>query len=123
MFTLIVMVFSACFAYMTRASESPLFPYHAASLQIVGTVPSGLNILRMPTFQHNWLSLMVDVIPLTIVSFMESITIATKVASQKGQLDMLNHSQELIALGIGNMCNAFASGFPVAGSFSRYAPM
>jgi MFS superfamily sulfate permease-like transporter len=61
----------------------------------------------------------IDVLPLTLVSYMESISVATKIATQKGQLSTLCPSQELVALGVGNLCNAFTSGFPVSGSFSR----
>ena len=92
---------------------------HARALQVIGSVPSGLSILRVPSMEQPWLPLLVDSVPIALISYMESISVATKIATAKGYISMLNPSQELFALGLGNVCNAFVSGFSVSGSFSR----
>jgi high affinity sulfate transporter 1 len=93
--------------------------HHARALKVVGVVPPGLDIFHSRVFAHDFGQVIVDVIPLTIISFMESYAVARKTSAIRGQLWILNASQELFALGVGNMLNSVASGYPVSGSFSR----
>ncbi|KAJ1433301.1 sulfate transporter family-domain-containing protein [Ochromonadaceae sp. CCMP2298] len=118
MSTLLAMVISAKVAFDIRSERTD---YHAKNLPIVGEVPAGLNIFKMPVFEHSFSTFFGDVLPLTIISFMESYSVAKKIAAQKNTLSDLNPSQELLALGLGNICNMFATGYPVSGSFSRSA--
>jgi len=115
---LIATVIAAKVAYDIRSTNST---YHAQNLEIVGEVPAGLDIFRTPVFEQNFPSFFLDLLPLTIISYMESFSVARKIAAKKGTLSDLNPSQELLALGLGNICNMFATGYPVSGSFSRSA--
>jgi len=93
--------------------------YYKYSLKVVGPVVSGLNILRTPTLKWPFGELLVDVIPLTLIAFMESWAVARKMAVISNELHILNASQELWAIGLANLLASVGSAFPVAGSFSR----
>ena len=114
--TLLSLIIAAHMAYEIRDFNPT---YHARALKVVGNVPPGLSIFRKPQFNQSLGQLFIDVIPLTIISYMESFSVARKTAASKGQLSFLNPSQELVALGVGNMLNTISSGYPVSGSFSR----
>jgi len=116
--TLLAMVIAAKVAYDIRSTNQT---HHAQHLNIVGDVPAGLDIFRAPNFKESFSTFFFDLLPLTIISYMESFSVARKIAAQKGTLSTLNPSQELVALGLGNMVNMFATGYPVSGSFSRSA--
>ena len=88
-------------------------------MKIVGVVTPGLHILRVPSMSWNFGKLLGDVFPLTLIAFMESYSVAHRIANQKNELHLLNASQELWAVGAANMMAAVCSGYPVAGSFSR----
>jgi hypothetical protein len=62
-----------------------------------------------------------SVIPITLIAFMESYSIARNIAGQRNELHYLSATQEMWANGIGNMVAAGSSGYPVSGSFSRSA--
>lgn len=93
--------------------------WYAQNLKIVGDVPSGLDIMRSPSMSWDFGTLLPDVLPLTLIAFMESYSIAKKTATMRGELHTLSASQELWAIGTSNIMGAFSSGFPVAGSYSR----
>ncbi len=93
--------------------------WYAQNLKIVGDVPSGLDIMRSPSMKWDFGTLLPDVLPLTLIAFMESYSIAKKTATMRGELHTLSASQELWAIGTSNIMGAFSSGFPVAGSYSR----
>ena len=120
-------------ATMDLMQDPSLIPYSVSSttylgymqnhISIVGAVTTpgtgSLNFARTPQMIKPFGSILVDSIPLTFVLFMESIAVARRIAAQRNQLHILNASQEMFALGIGNFFGALSSGFPVAGSFSR----
>lgn len=93
--------------------------WYAYALKCVGDVPSGLNIARVPRLEHPFGQLIIDVLPLTLIAFMESYSVARKLATIKNQLHLLNASQEMFAVGLGNILGSVTSAYPVAGSFSR----
>jgi SulP family sulfate permease len=84
-------------------------------------VPTGLDIFRVPSFDEPFLGFVVEILPLTIIAYMESYAVARKLAQQYGYLSTLNPSQELWALGLGNIIGCVTSAYPVSGSFSRSA--
>ncbi len=49
--------------------------YYARKLKIVDVVTPGLNILRIPTMKYNFGILLGDVLPLTLIAFMESYSV------------------------------------------------
>ncbi|XP_067134103.1 sodium-independent sulfate anion transporter-like isoform X2 [Centruroides vittatus] len=61
--------------------------------------------------------LRIGVIMIPVISILEAIAIAKAFAKGK----KLDASQEMIALGIGNIMGSFVSSFPATGSFSRTA--
>lgn len=93
--------------------------YYAASLKCVGYTPGGINIIRIPTLSVPFGKLIVDVLPLALIAFMESYSVARKMASIRNELHILNASQELWAVGVANLLGSVSSAYPVAGSFSR----
>lgn len=95
--------------------------YHARTLRVVGTVPPGLDIFRIPSFPFPLGQVFADVIPITIIAYMESFSVSRKMAAARGQLSDLNASQELVAIGLGNMVNAISSGYIVTGTMGRSA--
>ncbi|NUG09439.1 sulfate permease, partial [Acinetobacter bereziniae] len=87
-------------------------------IKTVGEIPSGFPPFAMPYW--NW-DLVIQLLPgaamITMVSFVESISIAQTTAFQ--QRSELNSNQELIALGLANFSAGITSAFPVTGSLSR----
>ncbi len=87
---------------------------------VVGVIPRGLPSITVPKF--DWV-IMVQLLPMAIVisllGFMEAISIAKAMAARTGQ--RLDPNQELIGQGLANMVGAFSLSYPVSGSFSRSA--
>lgn len=100
-------------------NTNPQGSNYAKGLKIVGTLPSGLNIFRPLGNKFDWGSIFNDTLPLTLISFMESYSVARALAVKRNELHILNANQELFAVGMANMLGSFASAFPVSGSFSR----
>ena len=127
-FAAIIISAKACY---TLKQDSKLHPYSVYdkifidymqhNIGVVGTVVSGtgLNFGRIPKFRYPWGQFFLDVLPLTFVLFMESYSVARRIAAQRNQLHILNASQEMFANGIANLLGACSSAYPVAGSFSR----
>jgi sulfate permease, SulP family len=87
-------------------------------VRIVGTVPKGLPKLTLPPFEAGlWAKLVVPALLISIVGYVESISVALTLAAKKRQ--RVDPDQELIALGMSNVGTAFSGGFPVTGGFSR----
>ena len=87
-------------------------------VKIVGTVPKGLPKLTLPPFEAGlWAKLVVPALLISIVGYVESISVALTLAAKKRQ--RVDPDQELIALGMSNVGSAFSGGFPVTGGFSR----
>lgn len=87
-------------------------------VRIVGDVPQSLPPFTMPGFDLDLLQqLMVPAILISIIGFVESVSVAQTLAAKKRQHIDLN--QELIGLGAANLGAAFTGGFPVTGGFSR----
>ena len=87
---------------------------------VVGNIPRGLPAFGVPQIDLN---MMLKIIPIGIIisllGFMEAISIAKAMAAKTGQ--RLDPNQELIGQGIANITGSFAMSFPVSGSFSRSA--
>ena len=87
-------------------------------VKIVGDVPQSLPPLTMPGLSPDlvW-ALLVPAILISIIGFVESISVAQTFAAKKRQ--KIDPNQELIGLGAANLGAAFTGGFPVTGGFSR----
>ncbi len=87
---------------------------------VVGTVPKGLPAFSMPQIN---LKIMLHLFPyaaiISLLGFMEAISIAKAMAAKTGQ--RLDPNQELIGQGLANILGATSKSYPVSGSFSRSA--
>ncbi len=86
----------------------------------VGLLPSGLPELYIPSIKVNDID---EVLPLAfacfLLAYIESVSAAKTFAQKNGY--EIDARQELLALGIANMANAFGHGFPVTGGLSQSA--
>jgi sulfate permease, SulP family len=88
--------------------------------EVVGDVPSGLPTLQFPAI--NWdliITLMSTAFVITLIGFMEALSIAKAMATRTRQ--RLAPNQELIGQGLANLAGSVSQAFPVSGSFSRSA--
>ncbi len=87
---------------------------------VVGTIPKGLPAIKVPDLD---LSLILKLLPsaviISLLGFMEAISIAKAMAAKTGQ--RLDPNQELIGQGLANIVGAMGKSYPVSGSFSRSA--
>jgi len=91
---------------------------------VVGVIPQGLPELGMPRvgeakFRANLLRLFPMAVIISLLGFMEAISIAKAMAAKTGQ--RLDPNQELIGQGLGNIIGSLGQSYPVSGSFSRSA--
>ncbi|MGI9450310.1 MAG: SulP family inorganic anion transporter [Geminicoccaceae bacterium] len=85
---------------------------------IVGAVPPGLPPLSMPSFDlEMWLSLTGAAFLISIIGFVESVSVAQTLAAKRRQ--RIVPDQELIGLGSANLAASFSGGYPVTGGFAR----
>ena len=88
--------------------------------EVVGTIPEGLPSIKMPSFNLDALgSLLSAALVISLVGFMEAISIAKAIAAKTKQ--RLDPNQELIGQGLSNVVGSMTQAFPVSGSFSRSA--
>ncbi len=103
--------------------NSPLDPRSLLMVgggSVVGNIPKGMPALRIPGMD---MKIMLQLLPLaaiiSLLGFMEAISIAKGMAAATGQ--RIDANQELIGQGIANIVGAFSKSYPVSGSFSRSA--
>jgi SulP family sulfate permease len=85
---------------------------------VVGEVPQSLPPLTLPSFDPDLLrQLLVPALLISIIGFVESISVAQTLAAKKRQ--RIDPDQELIGLGAANIGAAFTGGYPVTGGFAR----
>ncbi|MBU3947346.1 MAG: STAS domain-containing protein [Proteobacteria bacterium] len=87
---------------------------------IVGAIPEGLPKFSLPTINFK---IVMKLFPfaaiISLLGFMEAISIAKAMAAKTGQ--RLDPNQELVGQGLANILGSFSNGYPVSGSFSRSA--
>jgi SulP family sulfate permease len=94
------------------------FDLAASGVKVVGDVPKGLPPLTLPSFSIDmWTSLIGSAILISVIGFVESVSVAQTLAAKKRQ--RIDPDQELIGLGAANLGASFTGGFPVTGGFSR----
>jgi SulP family sulfate permease len=94
------------------------FDFAAHGVKIVGTVPQGLPSLTLPPLDPSlWTKILVPALLISIVGYVESISVALTLAAKRRQ--RIDPDQELIALGALNIGAAVSGGFPVTGGFAR----
>ena len=121
LFVLVCLLACAREAYLIRKSSDT---HHARELRVVGKALSMYQFLHTPElkfFNLGMLKLFKEVFPLATVIYMEGYAVAKKSAASRGRLPAFSGSQEMIALGLGNLANYFSPGHPVSGSFDMSA--
>jgi len=87
---------------------------------VVGVIPSGLPGLSIPEFEVSAaINLFSMAMIISLLGFMEAISIAKAMAAKTGQ--RLDPNQELIGQGLGNIIGSLGQSYAVSGSFSRSA--
>ncbi|ATJ83849.1 SulP family inorganic anion transporter [Halomonas beimenensis] len=85
---------------------------------LVGEVPSGLPSLALPSLEPGlWSSLAPSAVLISLVGFVESVSVAQTLAAKRRQ--RIDPNRELIALGLANLGAGGSGGSPVSGGFSR----
>jgi SulP family sulfate permease len=95
--------------------------YESQGGKVVGTVPAGVTMPGVPT-GLSWdilVQLITTAVIISIIGFMEAISIAKAMAARTRQ--RLDPNQELIGQGLGNLVSGLFQGYAVSGSFSRSA--
>ncbi len=87
---------------------------------VVGSIPEGLPSVSMPEIDVSTIgALLAAAIVISLVGFMEAISIAKALATKAKQ--KVDPNQELIGQGLANIVGGLTQAFPVSGSFSRSA--
>lgn len=87
---------------------------------VVGEVPQGIPAISIPDIDFgSLLQLLPFAAIISLLGFMEAISIAKAMAAKTGQ--RLDPNQELIGQGLANICGSLAKSYPTSGSFSRSA--
>lgn len=95
-----------------------LLDLEAAGVKTVGRIPQSLPPFTVPLFDTAlWQQLAVPALLLSIIGFVESVSVAQTLAAKKRQ--RIDPDQELIGLGAANVAAAFTGGYPVTGGFAR----
>jgi sulfate permease, SulP family len=88
--------------------------------EVVGNVPAGLPSFSLPKISWELIgTLLSTAIVISLVGFMEAISIAKAIAAKTRQ--RIDPNQELVGQGLANIVSSLTQGFPVSGSFSRSA--
>jgi SulP family sulfate permease len=107
-------------AVMLTTAASYMIGFEGMNGKVVGAIPQGLPDLQVPVFSLSLLAeLLPAVIVISLVGFMEAISIAKAMAASTK--DHIDPNQELIGQGLGNIAGSFTQAYPASGSFSRSA--
>lgn len=91
---------------------------HSRQVAIVGDIPGGLPRLTWPALEATTLrSLFPLALVITLVGYLESISVAKSLASRRRE--KVDANRELFALGMADVGAALTGGYPVTGGFSR----
>jgi SulP family sulfate permease len=105
-------------AILVTTLASYYWEFGARGVALVGTVPQGLPLLAVPTFDAElWSDLAVSALLISIIGFVESVSVGKTLAAKRRQ--RIAPNRELVALGAANVASSVSGGFPVTGGFSR----
>lgn len=97
-----------------------LLDYELKGGRVVGVIPAGLPDFAFPQINASAaVSLFGSALVISLVGFMEAISIAKAMAVKTK--DKIDPNKELIGQGLANIVGSFAQSYPVSGSFSRSA--
>jgi len=87
-------------------------------VSVVGSVPSGLPSLTIPTIEwHDVQALWLPALLISLVGFVESVSVAQSLALKRNQ--RITPNKELLGIGAANIASALSGGYPVTGGFAR----
>jgi SulP family sulfate permease len=90
----------------------------AQGVKTVGLIPQSLPPITLPIINPSlWLQLLVPAFLISVIGFVESVSVAQTLAAKRRQ--RIDLDQELIGLGASNLAAAFSGGYPVTGGFAR----
>ena len=108
---LIAVVFGALCVYLLQLNIS-------SEVAIIGHIPPGLPELLLPSTDIELIKILLPkALLIALIGYLESVSIAKSMASQKRQ--KINSNDELVGLGAANIASAVSGGYPVAGGFGR----
>ena len=88
--------------------------------EVVGDIPRGLPSFSAPQIDYHIIFHFLPFVAIiSLLGFMEAISVAKAMAAKTGQ--RLDPNRELIGQGLANICGAVAKSYPISGSFSRSA--
>jgi len=106
-------------SYQVRGVKGDSFKLSGGG-EVVGKIPEGLPAVSMPSLSMDAIgALLSTALVISLVGFMEAISIAKALATKAKQ--KVDPNQELIGQGLANLVGGFTQAFPVSGSFSRSA--
>src|SRR3546814_578209 len=87
-------------------------------VNLVGAIPQGLPPFALPSTDLGLIGqLWVPALLISIIGFVESVSVAQTLAAKRRQ--RIAPNQELIGLGASNIASALSGGYPVTGGFAR----
>lgn len=90
----------------------------ADGVKVVGAIPQGLPPFSVPPVDIDlWRELMPSAILISIIGFVESVSVAQTLAAKRRERVFPN--RELLGLGAANIAAAVSGGYPVTGGFAR----
>lgn len=106
------------FAVAASTALVALLSLDQSGVKVVGTIPSGLPPLTLPLFEVElWLRLALPALLISIVGFVESVSVAQTLAAKRRQ--RIDANTELFGLGAANIAAGLSGGYPVTGGFTR----
>jgi SulP family sulfate permease len=94
------------------------FALDAAGVKVVGDIPQGLPPVTLPPFDLAlWQELLPSAVLISIVGFVESVSVAQTLAAKRRE--RIDPNRELIGLGAANLAASVTGGYPVTGGFAR----
>jgi SulP family sulfate permease len=90
----------------------------SAQVAVVGSVPSGLPGIALPSIDwQQTRALLLPALLISLVGFVESVSVAQSLALKRGQ--RIAPDRELLGIGAANIASALSGGYPVTGGFAR----
>ena len=90
----------------------------ARGVKVIGSIPNGLPPIGLPLMDLQlWADLFVPALLISIIGFVESISVAQTFAARRRQ--RIDANSELVGLGAANIASSLTGGLPVTGGLSR----
>lgn len=106
------------FGVIISSVAAAVFQLDERQVALVGFVPQGLPALAVPELSQSlWQELWLSAIFISIIGFVESVSVGHTLAAKKRQ--KISPNQELLGLGAANIASSVSGGFPVTGGFAR----